>query len=101
MDDVMEAIRRVTDSLEHINNASQEQSTGIGQVNMAITQLDQITQQNAAMVEELAAAASSLNDQVSVVHDTIRVFRLTDQDTSLAEVDAVALRREEIGRAHV
>src|SRR3546814_19214300 len=49
------------------------------------------------MFEELAAAASSLNDQVSVVHDTIRVFRLTDQDTSLAEADAVALRKE--GRA--
>ncbi len=97
MDEVVDAIQRVTDSLEHINDASQQQSSGIGQVNTAVTQLDQITQQNAAMVEELAAAASSLDEQVSVVHDTIRVFRLTDQDTSLAEVDAVALRKE--GRA--
>jgi len=94
MDEVMDAISRVTDSLEHINNASQEQASGIGQVNTAVSQLDQITQQNVSMVEQLATAASSLNDQVSMVHDTIRVFRLTDQDKSLAEVDAVALRKQ-------
>jgi aerotaxis receptor len=94
MDEVMQSITRVTASLEHINTAAREQSNGIGQVNTAITQLDGITQQNAAMVEELAAAANSLNDQVGLVHNTIRVFRLTDQDTTLAEVDAVELRKQ-------
>jgi aerotaxis receptor len=46
------------------------------------------------MVEELAASAKSLNDQVGMVHNTIRVFRLTPQDTTLAEGDAVALRKQ-------
>src|SRR5690606_30646499 len=94
MDEAMGAIERVMHSLERINDASQEQAAGIGRVNTSVTQLDDITQQNAAMVEELAAAASSLNEQASVVHDTIRVFRLSDRDVSLAEVDAVELRRQ-------
>lgn len=64
---------------------------------MAVTQLDSITQQNAAMVEQLAAAASSLTSQVNQVHSAIRVFHLSDQDVSLAQVDAVELRRRQQG----
>src|SRR5690606_2983446 len=94
MDEAMGAIERVMHSLDRIHDASQEQAAGIGRVNTSVTQLDDITQQNAAMVEELAAAASSLNEQTSVVYDTIRVFRLSDRDVSLAEVDAVELRRQ-------
>jgi len=94
MDEVVESVGRVTASLEHINNACDQQSTGISQVNVAIAQLDDITQRNAAMVEQLAAAAGSLDAQMSTVHDTVRVFRLSARDVTLAEADAVALRRQ-------
>mgnify|MGYP006165025167 CR=1 FL=1 len=50
------------------------------------------------MVEELASAAQALNAQVGLVHNTIRVFRLTDRDQTLAEVDAVELRKQQAGR---
>jgi len=98
MEEVLNAVTRVSAVLDEINNAAREQSVGVGQVGEAVQQLDQITQQNAAMVEELAASASSLNDQVGRVDSAIRVFRLTAQDRSLAEVDAVALRRQGRGQ---
>jgi aerotaxis receptor len=94
MDGVMESVGRVTALLDQINTAAREQASGAAQVNSAVSHLDGITQQNAAMVEELAASAKSLNDQVGMVHNTIRVFRLTAQDVTLAEVDAVALRKQ-------
>lgn len=94
MDGVMESVGRVTALLDQINTAAREQASGAAQVNSAVSHLDGITQQNAAMVEELAASAKSLNDQVGMVHNTIRVFRLTPQDTTLAEGDAVALRKQ-------
>jgi aerotaxis receptor len=93
MDEVAAAVARVSDVLAQIDAASREQSVGVGQVGEAVQQMDAITQQNAAMVEELAASASALDAQVGRVHAAIRVFRLTDQDKSLAEVDAVGLRR--------
>jgi aerotaxis receptor len=93
MDEVAAAVARVSDVLGQIDAAGREQSIGVGQVGEAVQQLDAITQQNAAMVEELAASASALNGQVGRVHDAIRVFRLTEQDKSLAEVDAVGLRK--------
>lgn len=93
MDEVMAAVKRVTSMLDQINHASHEQTAGVGQVNDAITHLDSITQANAAMVEQLSASATALSAQVGMVHNTIRVFRLTDRDRTLAEEDAVALRR--------
>jgi aerotaxis receptor len=95
MDDVMQAVTRVSGVLEEINSAAREQSIGVGQVGEAVQHLDSLTQQNAAMVEELAASASSLNDQVGRVHSAIRVFRLMPQDKSLAEVSAVDLRKQQ------
>jgi aerotaxis receptor len=94
MDEAMLSVERVTGVLEDISHATSEQSTGVSRVSAALMDMDGITQQNAAMVEELAAAAHALNHQVQQVHDTIRVFRLTDKDVTLAEEDAVALRRE-------
>lgn len=94
MDEVMESVGRVAVLLEQINTAAKEQASGVSQVNSAVTHLDGITQQNAAMVEELAASAKALTDQVGMVHNTIRVFRLTAKDTTLAEVDAVELRKQ-------
>lgn len=93
MDEVTSAVAQISTMLEQISHAAHEQTQGIGQVNEAITDLDGITQQNAAMVDELASAAHALNEQVSVVHKTIRVFRLTEKDTTLAEDDAVQLRK--------
>ena len=94
MDEAMESVEKVATVLEEISHATNEQSTGVSKVSTALVDLDGITQQNAAMVEELAAAAQSLTSQVQQVQDSIRVFRLSEQDTTLAEVDAVALRRE-------
>lgn len=94
MDEAMQSVQRVATVLEEISHATNEQSTGVSRVSVALMDMDGITQQNAAMVEELAAAAQSLNYQVQQVHDSIRVFRLTPDDVTLAEVDAVALRKE-------
>jgi len=86
--------------LEQIQTACSEQELGVGQINQAVSQMDGITQQNAAMVEEMAAAARTLDLQVAHVHNTIRVFKLTDKDVTLAEEDAVALRKALGGKAH-
>ncbi|WP_025598225.1 methyl-accepting chemotaxis protein [Burkholderia sp. WSM2230] len=63
MDEIVQAVRRVTDIMGEISAASEEQSGGIEQVNRAVVQMDEVTQQNAALVEEAAAAAASLEDQ--------------------------------------
>ncbi len=76
MTDVVNSIRRVTDIMAEISAASLEQSTGVSQVGEAVTQMDQTTQQNAALVEEMAAAASSLKTQAHELVDTVAVFRI-------------------------
>ena len=67
---------KVSAFISDITTAAGEQSDGIGQVNVAVTQLDQMTQQNAALVEESAAAAESLKDQAARLADVVRVFRI-------------------------
>ena len=76
MDDVVASVRRVSDIVAEISAASAEQSTGIGQVNQAIVQMDGTTQQNAALVEEAAAAAESLNQQADLLVSLVGQFRL-------------------------
>ncbi|MEG1454783.1 MAG: methyl-accepting chemotaxis protein, partial [Comamonas sp.] len=76
MIEVVGAIRRVTDIMGEISSASSEQSTGVAQVGEAITQLDQATQQNAALVEEMAAAAGSLSQQANALVGAVEVFKL-------------------------
>jgi uncharacterized phage infection (PIP) family protein YhgE len=66
----------VTDIMSEIAAASQEQSAGIEQVNQAITQMDDVTQQNAALVEQAAAAAESLQDQAAKLAEAVSVFKL-------------------------
>ncbi|MDD2712059.1 MAG: methyl-accepting chemotaxis protein [Simplicispira sp.] len=73
---VVLAIQRVTDIVGEISAASIEQSQGVAQVSEAVTQIDQVTQQNAALVEEMAAAAASLNTQAKDLIDTVAVFKL-------------------------
>jgi methyl-accepting chemotaxis protein len=76
MDEIVGAVKRVTDIMGEISAASTEQSQGIEQVNSAITQMDEMTQQNAALVEEAAAAAESLQDQASALNQAVSVFKL-------------------------
>jgi methyl-accepting chemotaxis protein len=76
MEEIVASVRRVTDIMGEISAASQEQTSGIDQINQAITQMDQVTQQNAALVEEAAAAASSLQNQAGSLVETVSVFRL-------------------------
>lgn len=76
MQDVVGAVRRVTDIMSEISAASSEQSAGIEQVNQAITTMDENTQQNAALVEQAAAAAESLEDQANNLTQTVAIFKL-------------------------
>jgi len=76
MTEVVSAIRRVTDIMGEISAASSEQAAGVGQVGEAVVQMDQTTQQNAALVEEMAAAASALNAQAGELVDAVAVFKL-------------------------
>jgi methyl-accepting chemotaxis protein len=76
MQDVVASIRRVTDIMGEISAASQEQSLGVAQVGEAVTSLDQTTQQNAALVEQMAAAASSLNSQAGELVQAVATFKL-------------------------
>jgi methyl-accepting chemotaxis protein len=76
MQEIVASVGRVTDIMAEIMAASREQSTGIEQVNQAIGQMDQVTQQNASLVEEAAAAAESLQDQAGKLSQTVAVFKL-------------------------
>ncbi|HEY1092799.1 MAG TPA: methyl-accepting chemotaxis protein [Burkholderiaceae bacterium] len=76
MDDIVNQVKRVNDLLAEISAASIEQSSGIGQIGDAVNQLDQVTQQNAALVEESAAAAESLKIQAAQLAQTVAVFKL-------------------------
>ena len=76
MADIVSSVQRVTDIMAEISLATQEQSSGIDQINQAIGQMDQVTQQNAALVEEAAAAAASLQEQAGTLSQVVSVFRL-------------------------
>jgi methyl-accepting chemotaxis protein len=79
MDEIVASVKRVTDIMGEISSASQEQTSGIEQVNQAIAQMDQVTQQNAALVEEAAAAASSLQEQAGHLVQAVGVFRVLEE----------------------
>jgi methyl-accepting chemotaxis protein len=86
MDEIVNQVRRVTDLIAEISSASTEQTQGINQISDAVTQLDQVTQQNAALVEESAAAADSLSQQAARLSEIVGVFKLS----SSAAADAPA-----------
>jgi aerotaxis receptor len=93
MTESLELVRRVNTLIGEIHSASNEQLSGISQVNAAVAQLDTITQQNAALVEENAASAMQLNGQAQTMTETVQVFRIDASAPSQAR-DAVALRKE-------
>ncbi|KOR22713.1 methyl-accepting chemotaxis protein [Burkholderia cenocepacia] len=90
MSDVIGAVQRVTDIMGEIAAASEEQSSGIDQVARAVAQMDEVTQQNAALVEEAAAAAQSLEEQAARLRETAAVFQLDDEAARAGAVVAVA-----------
>ncbi|QYF95200.1 MCP four helix bundle domain-containing protein [Massilia sp. PAMC28688] len=101
MEEVVASVRRVTDIIGEITSASQEQSSGIAQVNSTILDMDETTQQNAALVEEAAAAAASMQDQAANLARLVSVFKLDAEDahTSMAmsvstEAPSAALKQE-------
>ena len=78
MQDVVDSVQRLSAIIGEITDASEEQRLGIEQVNEAISQMDQVTQQNAALVEEAAAAANAMQDQAAQLSHAVQVFRLKD-----------------------
>jgi methyl-accepting chemotaxis protein I, serine sensor receptor len=76
MREILDSITRVSAIMSEIETASSEQSAGIGQINIAIAQMDQVTQQNAALVEEAAAAAGALEDQANRLNAAVAIFEL-------------------------
>jgi hypothetical protein len=90
MDEIMDAVKRVTEIVVAITTASQEQSMGIDQVNQAMAQIDRVTQQNAALVEEAAAAAESLQDQASQLVSSVVTFKLDESAADGAAAPAPA-----------
>jgi methyl-accepting chemotaxis protein len=82
MHEIVTSVQRVTDIMAEITAASVEQSTGIDQVNQAVTSMDEVTQQNAALVEEAAAAAESLVDQAESLIEVVSAFKLNVKNQS-------------------
>ena len=93
MQHVLQSVGQVSALLSEVSTAGQEQQLGLSQVNSAVAQMDTITQQNAAMVEELAAAAQELTGQVKNVSGALNLFRLRADAPSIAEANAVDMRR--------
>lgn len=84
MNEVVSSIQRVTDIMAEISSASVEQSAGVTQVGEAVTQMDENTQQNAALVEEMAAAATALNGQASDLVKSVAIFKLDQSKAPVA-----------------
>jgi methyl-accepting chemotaxis protein len=78
MKEIVASVQRVGDIIGEITAAASEQSAGIGQVNQAVGDIDRMTQQNAALVEESAAAAESLREQAARLSQVVQQFRLAD-----------------------
>jgi methyl-accepting chemotaxis protein len=81
--EIVEAIKNVANIVGDIANASTEQATGVEQVNKALTQMDEVTQQNSALVEQNAATAKTLEEQSSAMDERVSFFRIDDAETSL------------------
>jgi len=90
MTEIVASITRVTDIMGEITSASQEQTMGIEQINSAITQMDEVTQQNAALVEEAAAAAQSLQDQAGELGRVVSIFKLVEGEEQAPAAPAIA-----------
>jgi methyl-accepting chemotaxis protein len=86
MDETAESVRKVADIVIDIAEASKEQSLGIAQVNQAIAQMDDVTQRNAALVEEAAAATQMMSQETSRLIEAVSVFKMRDDGSRMSEV---------------
>ena len=86
MGEIVASVKRVTDIIDEIASASAEQTSGIEQINQAITQMDEVTQQNAALVEEAAAAAEALQEQAANLAGVVNIFNLGDAANTPAQL---------------
>jgi methyl-accepting chemotaxis protein len=84
MQEIIDSVARVTDIMGEITSASQEQTAGIEQINQAITQMDHVTQQNASLVEEAAAASESMQEQAGKLAQSVSVFKLDGRQATAA-----------------
>ncbi|PXW47547.1 methyl-accepting chemotaxis sensory transducer with TarH sensor [Erwinia sp. AG740] len=98
MGEIVGAVTRVTDIMGEIASASEEQSRGIDQVGQAVTEMDRVTQQNSALVEESASAAHSLEEQVRVLNQAVAVFRLSENNAMTSRPAAVAASTRGVAR---
>ena len=92
MQEIVDSVRRVTDIMTEITAASAEQTAGIEQINEAIAQMDQVTQQNAALVEEAAAASASMQEQAAKLTRAVSVFQVGTGSAAAAPAPAPAPR---------
>ncbi|WCM94918.1 methyl-accepting chemotaxis protein [Acidovorax sp. NCPPB 2350] len=90
MGEVVESVQRISGLMEGIASANAQQTAGIEEVNRAVTQMDEMTQQNAAMVEQASAATAAMASQMSVLRDALAVFRLHEECASARAVAAPA-----------
>ena len=90
MKDIVSSVQRVGDIIGEITAAASEQSAGIGQVNSSVGEIDRMTQQNAALVEESAAAAESLREQAARLSHVVQQFRLAESAGGYGHGGAVA-----------
>ncbi|MFC3395349.1 methyl-accepting chemotaxis protein [Brenneria rubrifaciens] len=88
MEEIVSGVTRVTDIMGEIASASDEQSKGIGQVGVAVSEMDRVTQQNAALVEESATAAIALEEQVRALNRAVAVFRLSAAQNKVSQSTA-------------
>jgi len=79
MQEVLDSVQRVTDIMSEISSASQEQTQGIEEINRSVVEMDTVTQQNAALVEEASAAAQAMHEQADALARSVRRFRLADE----------------------
>jgi len=101
MEEIVDSIRRVTDIMAEISAASGEQSAGIEQINGAIVQMDQVTQQNAALVEETSAAADAMRQQAATLAEAVAVFRTGEAVATPAAAARVAKAQPALARIGV
>lgn len=101
MGEVVSSIQRVTDIMGEIMSASQEQTSGIEQINQAISQMDQVTQQNASLVEEAAAASEAMQDQAAKLAQAVSVFKLSGAHSvsAIANIPARSKRTAPVRKA--
>ncbi|MFA6015314.1 MAG: methyl-accepting chemotaxis protein [Gallionellaceae bacterium] len=100
MEEIVNAVKRVTDIMSEISAASTEQSQGIEQVNQAITQMDEVTQQNAALVEEAAAAAESLEEEAQNLTQSVSVFKVDSSGKNAGKPVALLAAQGKTSTSH-